>query len=155
MDRFNIFAATFEYDDSDPDGYHTGMNRFGAQIGAQQIGGSVYELQAGQSICPYHYECGEEEWVTVLAGRATVRHPDGEDGLEPGDTVCFPTGPAGAHKVTNHTDAPVRVLMLSTHSDPGVAVYPDSGKVGVWHDGRKLGLFRTEDGNAGYYDREV
>ena len=56
------------------------------------MGATVYELQEGQSVCPYHYEYGCEEWAIVLRGRPTLRHPDGEDVLEPGDVVCFPEG---------------------------------------------------------------
>lgn len=77
---------------------------------------------------------GDEEWLIVLSGRPIVRSPEGETQLSPGDTVCFPPGPAGAHKVTNAVDATegVRVLMLSTLNEPSVAVYPDSDKLGVF-----------------------
>ena len=57
------------------------------------MGASLYELPPGQSLCPYHYEYPEEEWLAVVAGRVTVRHPGGEDELGPGDIVCFPPGP--------------------------------------------------------------
>jgi uncharacterized cupin superfamily protein len=132
MRRINLFTQTFEYDPEDPAGYHSGMARFGPAIGAAKLGGSVYELPAGQSICPYHYEHGDEEWLIVLSGQATVRHPAGEELLEPGDTVCFPAGPAGAHKVTNTGAEMARVLMLSTMNLPSVAAYPDSDKIGVF-----------------------
>jgi uncharacterized cupin superfamily protein len=155
MERVNLFAAEPAYDDTDPDGYRAGMDRFGTRIGAQRVGGSVYEIPAGQSICPYHYELGDEEWLIVLAGRPTVRHPTGEDELEPGDTVCFPEGPGGAHKVTNHAGETARVLMISTRRLPSVAVYPDSDKIGVWSGfGPPEGLYRRES-TVGYYDREV
>ena len=78
------------YDADEPEGYRAGMARFGKQLGATKTGASLYELPAGQSICPYHYEYGEEEWLIVLEGRPTLRHPSGEDELEPGDTLCFP-----------------------------------------------------------------
>jgi uncharacterized cupin superfamily protein len=156
MERVNIFATQPTYDDTDPEGYRAGMDRFGPKIGASEIGGSVYEIPPGQSICPYHYEYGDEEWLIVLIGRPTLRHPKGEDELEPGDTVCFPEGPEGAHKVTNHTQETVRVLMLSTKARTAVAVYPDSDKVGVWGaPGVRVGLFRGETGDLEYYDREV
>jgi uncharacterized cupin superfamily protein len=155
MDRVNILEPRLGYDDTDPEGYRAGMDRFGARIGARRIGASVYELPAGQSVCPYHYEFGDEEWLIVLAGRPTVRHPGGEDELRPGDTVCFLEGPDGAHKVTNHSEETVRVLMLSTRRLPSVAVYPDSDKIGVWSDfGAPEGLYRREN-TVGYYDREV
>jgi uncharacterized cupin superfamily protein len=154
MERFNILAADVRYDDSDPDGYRAGMNRFGRSLGAQRLGGSVYEIPAGQSICPYHWEAGDEEWLIVLAGRPTIRHPGGEEELAPGDTVCFPEGPGGAHKVTNQTADMVRVLMISTLRMPAVSIYPDSDKVGVWPgDGTSL-LVRRESA-VDYYDRET
>ena len=155
MDRVNLFAPSLEYDDTDPDGFRAGMDRFGKRIGAQRIGGSVYEIPPGQSVCPYHYELGDEEWLIVLAGRPTVREPGGEHELQPGDTVCFPEGPDGAHKVLNRGDETARVLMISTRRLPSVAVYPDSDKVGVWEGyGAPLGLYRRESG-VDYYDREV
>ena len=41
-----------------------------------RIAFNVFEMAAGQSVCPYHYENGEEEWIVVLTGRPTVRTPE-------------------------------------------------------------------------------
>ena len=46
--------------------------------------------------------------------------------------MCFPPGPAGAHKVTNASEGPVRILMISTMPEVDVSYYPDSEKYGVW-----------------------
>ena len=154
MDRVNLHEPQLGYDDTDPDGYRAGMDRFGNRIGARRIGGSVYELPPGQSVCPYHYEFGDEEWLIVLEGHPTIRHPGGEDELRPGDTVCFPEGPEGAHKVSNRGDQTARVLMLSTRRLPSAAVYPDSDKIGIWSGfGAPEGLYRRES-TVDYYDRE-
>jgi uncharacterized cupin superfamily protein len=128
MKRVNLHTAETKLDGDEPDGYLAGGNRFGKSIGASTIGGTIYDLPAGESICPYHYEYGDEEWLIVLTGNPTVRTPDGEETLDPGDVVCFPAGPEGAHKVTG----PARVLMVSTLNEPSVAVYPDSDKLGVF-----------------------
>ena len=155
MARENILQATFTYDDADPDGYRAGMRRFGPDIGAAMLGGSVYELPPGQSICPYHYEYGNEEWLLVLNGSPTLRTPAGEEALTPGDVICFRPGPDGAHKVTNRTDEVVRVLMLSTMIDPSMTVYPDSDKIGVWPGDRRDNLMvRRHDGAVDYYEGE-
>ena len=45
--------------------------------------------------------------------------------------MCFPRGKEGAHQVSNRTDSPIRVLMLSTLLAPDVVEYLDSGKVGA------------------------
>jgi uncharacterized cupin superfamily protein len=155
MRVFNINEPAFEHDPSVPEPYRVGMDRFGPKIGASQLGGSIYELPPGQSICPYHYEYAEEEWLLVLTGRPTVRHPEGSDSLGPGDLVCFATGPEGAHKVTNSTDETVRVLMLSTVKWPAMTVYPDSDKIGAFAaPGGERILVRRSD-NRDYYDGEV
>jgi uncharacterized cupin superfamily protein len=155
MRRVNLFSAEVQYDADDPEGYKPGFKRFGADIEATMLGGTIYELRPGESVCPYHYEYGNEEWVIVVAGRPTLRHPAGEEELEPGDVVCFPVGPDGAHKLTNRAEADARVVMLSTKHDPAVVVYPDSNKIGVWSgDERDHILVRRESG-VDYWDREL
>ena len=145
MKRFNLHDAETRIDGDEPDGYRTGGNRFGKQIGATDLGGTIYDLGPGQSICPYHFEYGDEEWLIVLTGTPTVRTPDETTTLEPGDTVCFPKGPGGAHKVTNDAQEPSRVLMVSTLNEPSVAVYPDSDKVGVFAGDYRL-LVKRDSG---------
>jgi uncharacterized cupin superfamily protein len=155
MPKFNLFKAKAPKDKSDPEGYRAGMARFGNRIGARLIGGSLYELPPGQSICPYHFEYGDEEWLIVLQGRPTLRRPRGTQKLEPGDVVCFPPGPEGAHKVTNRTQETVRVLMVSTKNEPSVAVYPDSDKMGVWPGGKESLMFQRAGGKVGYWEGEA
>ncbi|MBA3365737.1 MAG: cupin domain-containing protein [Actinobacteria bacterium] len=155
MRRLNIASPTFEYDADDPDGFRSGMQRFGKLIGASRLGASVYELPPGQSICPYHYEYPEEEWLLVLEGRPTLRHPAGTDELEPWDVVCFPSGPEGAHAVRNGTDDTVRVLMFSTVSHPAVVVYPDSDKIGMWTGNEDDKLLALRKSAVDYWEGEA
>ena len=154
MDVFNIFQAEVEYtkDATQPDGYDCGGVRVGPKVGASRLGLSVYELPTGQAICPYHFEWTDKEWLVVLVGHPTLRTPEGERELEPGDTVCFPAGPDGAHHVRNDGEEPVRVALLSTKNDVGIAEYPDSDKVGVWANGTHYMLRRTE--HLDYWDGE-
>ena len=154
MDVFNIFQAEVEYtkDATQPDGYDCGGVRVGPKVGASRLGLSVYELPTGQAICPYHFEWTDEEWLVVLAGHPTLRTPEGERELEAGDTVCFPAGPDGAHHVRNDGEELVRVALLSTKNDVGIAEYPDSDKVGVWANGTHYMLRRTE--HLDYWDGE-
>lgn len=155
VERVNVLSVPAAADASDPDGYGAAMARFGPSIGAVQIGGTVYEIPPGASICPYHYEYGDEEWLLALTGTASVRHPGGEDELEPGDVVCFPPGPEGAHKVTNRTTEPIRVLMLSTKSPVSVAVYPDSDKIGVFPGRQEDTIMVRRESGVGYWDLEA
>jgi uncharacterized cupin superfamily protein len=147
MHRANLSDPTLAYDASDPDGFRAGMLRFGREIGAQQTGTSLYELPPGQAVCPYHYEYGEEEWALVLAGRPSVRTPDGVEQLEPLDVLFFPKGPSGVHQIRNDSDAPARVLMWSTVVVPTATAYPDSDKVGIWTgvEGEDVMVERSSD----------
>ena len=155
MRRVNIASPDFEYDSDDPEGFKAGMFRIGELVGASRLGTTVYTLPPGQAVCPYHYECGEEEWLIVLEGRPTVRHPNGSDQLEPWDAVCFPRGPEGAHRVQNDTDEPARVLMFSEVVTPTATVYPDSDKVGVWTGNKEDDVLVKRSSRVGYYEGEV
>jgi uncharacterized cupin superfamily protein len=103
----------------------------GAHIEAELIGGSMYELEPGDRLWPYHTHHANEEWLIVLRGRPTLRTPEGERELAEGDVVCFKRGKDGFHQVRNATAEPIRVLMLSTLIAPDLVEYPDSGKVGA------------------------
>ena len=146
----NLFELATAVDEGDPVGYETAYIRVGPVVGGKALCATVYVLNEGQSVCPYHYEHGNEEWLLVLEGRPSLRHPGGEDELEPGDVVCFPEGPEGAHKTTNRRPEPARVVIFSTKMDPAVVVYPDSNKLGVWPPGKVFGL----DDAVGYWEGE-
>jgi uncharacterized cupin superfamily protein len=155
MEIFNLFHGETDIgpDGSEPPGYdQTRAARVGKEIGATQMGMSVYELPTGQAVCPYHFEWTDEEWLVVLAGTPTLRTPEGERRLEPGDTICFPAGPDGAHYIRNDGEELARVAILSTKHPFGIAEYPDSDKVGVWADGQHYMLRRSA--HLDYWDGE-
>jgi len=148
----NLFEVEPEGDESDPPGYRARGVKVGPMIGASALGATVYDLDSGESVCPYHYETGNEEWLIVLTGKPTLRDDEDEEyELKQWDVVVFPEGPEGAHKVTNRSDEPVRVAILSTKNEPDIAFYPDSGKIGVWPEGK---LFRLADA-VDYYEGET
>jgi uncharacterized cupin superfamily protein len=131
-----------EQDPGAPPAYRARSAEIGPSLGAHELAATVYELDRGDSVGPYRYEHGNEQWLLVLEGRPTLRHAGGEDGLVPGDVVCLPEGPAGAHKLSNWRDETARVVVLGTVTEPAVTVYPDDGKLEV----RPLGhVFRIAD----------
>jgi hypothetical protein len=90
---------------------------------------AVVDLEAE----PYHYVYGREQWVLVLAGAPTLRHPQGEEQLEAGDLVCLPEGPAGAREWLDRGGPPVRALVLSTTGVPANVCYPDARRWVLLH----------------------
>jgi uncharacterized cupin superfamily protein len=156
VSEVNVFEAELTTDEGDPEGYNPSYVRLGPLIGASRLGMSLFGLRPGNSVCPYHYEYGNEEWLLVLEGRPTLRHPAGEDELEPGDVVCFPVGPDGAHKVTNRGDEPVLIGIMSTKNEPSIAVYPDSKKIGAWSGPGNLDKTMARLGeDLDYWDGEI
>jgi uncharacterized cupin superfamily protein len=101
--------------------------RIAARAGARELGATLYELDPGGTIAPYHMHHGNEELLLVLAGTPELRTPDGMRELAAGAAVAFPRGPAGAHSVTNRSAAPVRLLIVSTMHYPEVAEHLDTG----------------------------
>jgi uncharacterized cupin superfamily protein len=131
-DVFNVFADQEWDGENDRDGYRHRVAAIGKRLGGELLGASLYELPPGEKTWPYHYETASEEWLLVVAGRPTLRTPEGERELEPGDVVVFPRGPDGAHQVENRTDATARVVIFSSKGPLDVIHYPDSGKLGIW-----------------------
>jgi len=154
MPDANVFDAQYEYDETDPEGYRAGVVRISQLAGGKDNVVKAFQIPPGQSICPYHYEY-EEEWLLVLEGEVALRVPAGERTLRPGDLICFPSGPDGAHQVTNRTAATALTMMWSSAREPSVAVYPDSDKIGVWPGtDEDHVILRRADGAVEYYDGE-
>lgn len=103
--------------------------RVARKVGARLLGYSVYRLESGDRMWPYHFQHANEELALVLAGGATLRTSEGEREIGPGDAVAFPVGPSGAHGFTAIGDEPLEVLLLSTMIEPEISEYPDSEKI--------------------------
>ena len=110
----------------DEAGFRHVATSVGLRLGAQRIGASVYQAEAGSPIWPYHYHHGVEEWLYVIEGAPVLREPAGERILTPGDLVCFPSGHVGAHTLKG----PGRFVIFATgyQLQPYMSVYPDSDK---------------------------
>jgi uncharacterized cupin superfamily protein len=99
--------------------------------GAEQLGGTLYELAPGTEMMPLHIHHAMEEMAIVIAGKPTLRTLDGDEELAPGDVVAFPRGRRGAHTLVNRSDEPVRYVMISTRSTPEIVEYPELDTVRV------------------------
>ena len=126
-EKSNVFADEWQDIYPQVEGWRSNVRRLVPP--GNTLGMSVIELMPGQTQCPYHFHHGNEELILVLRGRPTLRTPDGEDELEPGDFVHFPRGAAGAHQVVNHTDEPARYVVADTKVSPEVVEYPDLGQL--------------------------
>jgi uncharacterized cupin superfamily protein len=140
---------------NDRPGFRHRATVIGARVGAALVGGSLYELPPGEKTWPYHYEVGCEEWLIAVSGRPTLRGPEGERELVPGDVAVFPEGPAGGHQVINRSGEPARVLILSSKSPLAVVHYPDSGKVGLWSQSEGYQAMLKSEPQLDYWDGET
>jgi uncharacterized cupin superfamily protein len=145
----NVFADDWDVEQSQP-GYAWRRMRLGRRLGGELLGASVYELPPGQGTWPYHLHWANEELLVVLDGTPTLRTPDGERDLAPGDAAVFRRGPGGAHKLVNGSARPARVLVVSTMIEPEIGEYPDSGKVGLF-TGAAPGAPVPERGREGFF----
>lgn len=130
MDVFNLYGEEWDRVE-ERSGWRSKDAWVGARLNAELLGGSLYELEPGDRLWPYHTHHANEEWLVVIRGRPTLRTPEGEQELAEGDVVCFRRGKEGLHQVRNGTDALIRILMLSTLLAPDIVEYPDSGKLGA------------------------
>jgi len=154
MDVFNLFAVQDWDSENDREGYRHKVTAIGKRLGASLLGMSLYELAPGEKTWPYHFELGAEEWLIVVSGRPTLRSPDGDQELAPGDVVVFPEGPTGAHQVRNRSAEPCRLLIASSKSPLAVVHYPDSGKIGVWTQTEGYQALYATDPQLDYWEGE-
>jgi uncharacterized cupin superfamily protein len=121
-----------EFDEPrDQPGFLCKRARLSRQAGSERLGLSLWELPPGEAAYPYHHHLGEEELLVVLEGRPALRTPTGWRELKEGEVVAFPRGEEGAHQLLNRTEETVRFLSFSTHGEPDIVIYPDSGKIGA------------------------
>jgi uncharacterized cupin superfamily protein len=126
----NINAPCFD-EPRELDGFRARRARLGYQLGSERLGGSLWEVPPGEAAYPYHYHLAEEEMVVILAGRPSLRTGKGWRELQEGEVCSFRSGEQGAHQLVNRSPATVRFLAFSTHGDPDIVLYPDSGKLGA------------------------
>jgi uncharacterized cupin superfamily protein len=115
----------------------------------------LYELGGSETTGPYHHDWCREHWALVLSGTPTLRHPDGQDVMAPGDIICLPEGEAGAHLFHNGGKEPARLLICSTPvTGPSAAVYPDDDTYVLRVPGQTGYRFRLSDQLSDYWDGE-
>jgi len=124
-----------------------GMSAREPRMGDELIGAGLYELEPDNQLWPYHFHVGNEEWAIVISGTPTLRTPEGERELRPGDVVGFAQGEEGAHTFYNRSSDTARIVIFSTLRS-GYPTYPDSDKVAA--GGR---VFRRADA-VDYWDGE-
>jgi uncharacterized cupin superfamily protein len=116
---------------------------------------ALYELGPGEASDAYHYDWCREHWALVLSGSPTLRHPDGEDVMAPGEIICFPEGEDGARQFLNHADEVARLLICSAPvTGPSAAVYPDNDTYVLRVPGQTGYRFRLTDQLPGFWDGE-
>ena len=135
------------------EGYEYYRRKFIPFGGAKNSLVSVYEIPPHKSAYPYHFHQNNEETFYILRGEGTLRTPDGERKVSAGEFLFFPTGPAGAHKLTNSSDTENLVYIdFDVVHDVDITIYPDSEKIGVW--GMGINQLYPQDEAVDYYDGE-
>jgi uncharacterized cupin superfamily protein len=134
---------------------HAGFAWRRKRVAGDHLGASLYALPPGQATFPYHYELGNDEILVVVAGSPSLRSPEGERELKPGDCVHFPSGAAGAHQVINRSQQEARVLLISNFALPRAAVQPDSRKMMIrWGAESEERVWFPVDSAADYWRGE-
>jgi uncharacterized cupin superfamily protein len=153
MKIFNLYSDEW-HETRDREGWQIKEAFVGNHIGSELIGASMSEVEPGNKHWPYHTHHANEEWVIVLRGEPTLRTPEGEHVLKEGDVVCFPRGKDGAHQIINNTDAPIRVLMLSSMIGPDIVEYLDTGKVYAASEGGEPIMLARPGPTVEYWEGE-
>jgi uncharacterized cupin superfamily protein len=138
-------------DDPMPAPFGNAWADVGRMLGAKRLGYVVGRIAPGDTYCPYHWHTREEEMLVVWRGEATLRTPAGTFPIRAGDVVAFPTGTAGAHRISNESSDACMVLIVANIDEGDACFYPDSNKVLV----EATGLIVRSEPELEYFDGEV
>ena len=144
------------------EGFGFRRKQLGKAGGGEKLGCGLYEAPPGRRAWPYRYHLANEEAVHVLGGSGTLRIGEEEVEVRERDYVALPVGKERAHQMTNSSDGALRYLCFSTMIEPGVFVYPNSNKVGLFagaapggrKEERTLSLFLRADAEVGNWEGE-
>ena len=135
------------------EGYEYFRRKFVPFGEAKQTHVCVYEIPPGKAAYPYHFHYKTEETFYIISGEGLLRTPEGEREVRAGELIFFPAGEEGAHKLTNCSDTESLVYIdFDVTHDLDAAVYPDSGKIGVW--GMGTNQMYPKSAAVDYYDGE-
>jgi uncharacterized cupin superfamily protein len=126
----NIYEPEWDAERDEPP-YRWQRSRIGRQTGARQLGASLFEVPPGATTFPLHVHYANEELLVVIAGRPTLQTLSETRQLAVGEVVACPAGRSGAHRLTNDTDDPARVLIVSTMHAPDINEFPETGEFWV------------------------
>ena len=142
--------TTHKHDHPDYEYYRKKMIPFGS---ARNTVVSIYEIPPLKSPYPYHYHEKNEETFYILSGEGLLRTIEGERKVKAGDFLFFPTGPDGAHKIANTSSTePLIYIDFDVVHEIDIALYPDSGKIGIW--GKEINRIFLEKDDVAYYTGE-
>jgi len=134
-------------------GYEFTRRSFLPQGEAMQCAVAIYEIPPGKSAYPYHYHIKNEEVYYILSGTGLLKTPEGDKSVQAGEFLYFPANENGAHKLTNiSATEPLTYIDFDTQNDLEVAIYPDSGKIGVW--GMDINRLYCQRDEKDYYEGE-
>ena len=82
-----------------------------------------------------------------------MKTPEGERNVSAGDLLFFPTGPEGAHKLTNRSESEIlRYIDFDVVHEVDICEYPDSDKIGIW--GMGINKLYPKSSDVDYYHGE-
>lgn len=114
---------------------------------------SIYEVPPGKAAYPYHYHTQNEESFLILEGKGRLTTPEGDRDVSKGDFLFFPANESGAHILVNTSESETLVYIdFDTKNEMNVAVYPESGKIGVYGQNH-FHVFKLSD-EVDYYHGE-
>jgi uncharacterized cupin superfamily protein len=133
--------------------------RVGANIGAQKLGYSFFNVPPGKAAFPYHTHGGNEEMIYIIDGAGVLRFGKEELAVTTGTVIACPPGAEYPHQLINTGDKELRYLAVSTMEFPDLCEYPDSNKVGAYATaavGQQVGFraLYVKDKNVNYYEGE-
>ena len=86
--------------------------RLGPACGMTDFGVSEVTLEPGAWSSQRHWHDGEDEFLVMIEGEATLVEDDGPTALRAGDMAAWPKGIRNGHHLINESAAPCRFVVF-------------------------------------------
>ncbi len=140
---------------NDYEGYEYNKYEVTERKDFSQIYVSFYEIMPGKAAFPKHYHSYNTECFYIIDGEGKIIGKNQEYLVKKGDTIVFPCGDEGTHKLVNTSNEKKLIYLdVDTTNSPDIIHYTDSNKIGIIEHNLSSTFYREKD-NVDYYDGEL
>ena len=155
MKKINLDELEIAYDDDDPEATGSGTTASGRRSAPRRWGPPSTSCRRGRASARTTTSTAARSGRSCSAAGRRCGTRTARTCSSRATSSASRKGPSGAHKLTNNAPETVRVMLLSDKPSLAAAVYPDSGKIGIFPPDESDKIMVRRESAVDYFDGEL